>query len=1755
MLEALVNSENDNNACNNRYIKVYQADDNTSICNSSTKEEDNPIKGPYDVSGSGSYSGRKYVYFDKGNIYGLSSSGINIAIKTPGYTLSSYSENELDISDDYSIIPEDVDFSFSGKVFKISATDDGTFLNNVSVRLKKTTNETSPTGSDNESMIDIKLYENLFTKLSGSESGYHTVTSNSGKTVEIPNGKYEYTVLYRNNKVVKTGIIEIDEWNIEDPKASFELFESDSGHGIRIYSTYNHFIENVESLDFRYQDSGSGLYINLPATSGKTISDYIPQGKNYIELSDEFFESADNGFYSLWISTNYSVVESNCNYSSIWASSNAYKYIVDFSNEISFPNCNTNVTKGTTLGDYVDKYLPECWKPRYTDALNEYTIINNSINLDIAFNAYEQSESGNPPYIIKNPEEGNQLHLEENDDGYVYFVGTLYLSVGDVYSSVADDAETVLLSSSGAYLKGTNKEIEKGNFYSVFESVIDYLNKDSSATIRLKEDVTLEAVKKGNIIQNKNVLIYHDFSEYDHSNSKVVDGLTIDLNSHTLTLDDGIQFLLNSENNQNVITIKNGTIVGNNDALIKLTASSNIVILENVKLQNKSQNLNSTVIYVNSGSLITNENVNLIADNGYGIYGEKVLNYNSWDQKYSYDSYDISGTININSANDCIHIDDDELDNRVSEVHLCGLSIGGEDVSNLISTNGYALYIDNKSTTDESIDLYNINAKSKKGIYVGDTTVQIGGSKLDSRDGTDAPAITVDTKLQKNIVLYESCVYTNTSVIKDISGLSNSSFGFGVMDNAIHQTTNTNPYDMSYDKIEYISAIYNQNVNQYLSNQLISVYIYKDVFRNNYDPSEIFDFGNNDYMYFIHIPFDEDSNNTKKVTDKDSFMNALNDLSVSEIYFDPSYEGNKTIDFEGETLNIELNKDRNLYINLYGVNLKNVSFSVSGTSDNNYCGITGYTDSGSGSTISSSSGSTFITLNNANLDLIGVNVENSNSYFVESVGSNWVNIGEGCVINSKSGIHFIETPSESNGGINLSENTILNVEDEAIICDEDSTVYIAVNKGSKINSNNDAIVMKPQSNKGTTSYIDISGDISASGKALSLIKTDTYVKIASGNISGENAVYIKSSLFHQTGVEITSGKLTSTADTFKQEGLFTATVCTDNSYIYIKGGKFKCGDDANIFNCQNTRKIKVYGGQFSKDLGNKFTYTKQNIDKTKTYNYKTVQVSASGTYKYAMARALLETAEGYKIMDAVSIDKDVVVDASKLSTVADGSNSGTTVLMNVNDEDEVEITSSISGQEIVNTYDIGISKIDGSNFYNVTDTNGVYQKVSIALGDLDADSLNIYHKHENNEPVLINKVSASDAEDYLDGSKTYSDTAFYYIAEDETLEEDMIYICTKQFSTFAIAQNINYDAASCDTPERILNLTANGQAQNLIKAATNVKGGEVYYSLDGETFSKDIPTGIAAQEYTITYYVKGNATHSDSAKSKIRVTIKAAASSGGDSSSDTTTTLATKKTVDYTKPINSKPTVNSEKINITDLSAYKDVKETTPLVLNSESITSTETKVINDLKSLTRKSELPTYIKESKEGALKQALQKNLPLEVVPKIETIDKEQVKEDANKIEEFVAEKVESGKADVLAYLDLNVEIQSKGEKIANISETEDTIEFGVALTSDQVEVLKDKYVYVVYVHNDVTNYIEGKLDGNALRFDASKFSTYAIVYSDTKLVEEKAEEVVEETTEVVEETKDSHITLWLLGFAAIVIIAIIVVIIKKITKNHD
>ena len=145
--------------------------------------------------------------------------------------------------------------------------------------------------------------------------------------------------------------------------------------------------------------------------------------------------------------------------------------------------------------------------------------------------------------------------------------------------------------------------------------------------------------------------------------------------------------------------------------------------------------------------------------------------------------------------------------------------------------------------------------------------------------------------------------------------------------------------------------------------------------------------------------------------------------------------------------------------------------------------------------------------------------------------------------------------------------------------------------------------------------------------------------------------------------------------------------------------------------------------------------------------------------------------------------------------------------------------------------------------------------------------------------AVIAKIAAIGEVAYTEASKTLIDDA--RTAYDALTDAQKALISAEQLAVLTTAETTYAElkAAAEQTAAEVTNLPAaiedlmyTGQAQVLITAG-EAAGGELQYSLDGTTYSTDIPQGTEAKEYTVYYKVEGDANHKDVAAASLKVTI------------------------------------------------------------------------------------------------------------------------------------------------------------------------------------------------------------------------------------------------------------------------------------------
>ena len=158
-------------------------------------------------------------------------------------------------------------------------------------------------------------------------------------------------------------------------------------------------------------------------------------------------------------------------------------------------------------------------------------------------------------------------------------------------------------------------------------------------------------------------------------------------------------------------------------------------------------------------------------------------------------------------------------------------------------------------------------------------------------------------------------------------------------------------------------------------------------------------------------------------------------------------------------------------------------------------------------------------------------------------------------------------------------------------------------------------------------------------------------------------------------------------------------------------------------------------------------------------------------------------------------------------------------------------------------------------------------EVEITPADSTTTITGIGRTYDGTTKALVTESKTTGGTVYysLDG-KTYSTsipevseagkyTVYYYVEGDENHSD---YGTAEEPKTV----EVEVKKAASSTEVKSNNFTYDGTSKKVV-TAFNTVGGTVYYSLDGKTYSEGIPQLKDVGTYTIYYYVKGDANHSD----------------------------------------------------------------------------------------------------------------------------------------------------------------------------------------------------------------------------------------------------------------------------------------------------
>ena len=127
-----------------------------------------------------------------------------------------------------------------------------------------------------------------------------------------------------------------------------------------------------------------------------------------------------------------------------------------------------------------------------------------------------------------------------------------------------------------------------------------------------------------------------------------------------------------------------------------------------------------------------------------------------------------------------------------------------------------------------------------------------------------------------------------------------------------------------------------------------------------------------------------------------------------------------------------------------------------------------------------------------------------------------------------------------------------------------------------------------------------------------------------------------------------------------------------------------------------------------------------------------------------------------------------------------------------------------------------------------------------------------------------------------DGKTTLTEDVDYTVAYENNVNAGTATVTVTGIGNYSGTASKTFTIAKADitptAPVALTTLVYNTKAQPLIEAG-QAEGGEMQYSLDGQSWSTNIPTAINAGDYTVNYRVVGDANHNDVAAQTLTVTI------------------------------------------------------------------------------------------------------------------------------------------------------------------------------------------------------------------------------------------------------------------------------------------
>ena len=180
-------------------------------------------------------------------------------------------------------------------------------------------------------------------------------------------------------------------------------------------------------------------------------------------------------------------------------------------------------------------------------------------------------------------------------------------------------------------------------------------------------------------------------------------------------------------------------------------------------------------------------------------------------------------------------------------------------------------------------------------------------------------------------------------------------------------------------------------------------------------------------------------------------------------------------------------------------------------------------------------------------------------------------------------------------------------------------------------------------------------------------------------------------------------------------------------------------------------------------------------------------------------------------------------------------------------------------------YTVYYKVVGDENHNDVEGTNSIVVTIKKAILTITAEDKSVtYGEEAPTYSATYSGWKAQDNEDVLVGEMTF-ECEYNTNSNVGTYDINISGVEAQNYEITFVSGVLTVnkaDATITNTPNAINDLVYSGEEQTLITEGS-AEGGKIVYSLDGNTFTEDVPTATNAGEYTVYYKVIGDENHND----------------------------------------------------------------------------------------------------------------------------------------------------------------------------------------------------------------------------------------------------------------------------------------------------